>query len=253
MHPLFGLMSARLQTWFPFPIHIYRNGREWLAQQMKQAGVGFYRQGNCFPWIEDLNRAQELMNQQQRTHWSTCFDEISQQIHPLLFSEMSANYPMHYYWTCADSEWAMDLMFRKPEQLRRIVPRLMRLGIFTFSSPDVLRFMGKKVSAKGEGFRQPLPLNSDWKVRSNGARIKHRLGPNSIKLYDKAYAAQGAVLRAEVTISVPKYFKIVRRTEDPRSIPALRVLRQSVSDLEARADLSQRILNRYCGAPGGHR
>jgi len=232
----------------PFPIHIYLNGREWLAQQMNRAGIGYRRSGNCFPWIEHTSRAQELMNEQQRVHWSGLFDQLAEGIHPLLFSEMSRNYPMRYYWTCADSEWATDLMFRDPDQLRRIVPRLMRFGILTFSSPDVLRFMGKKLTRQGEGFGQPLPLNSDWKVRSNGARIKHRLGPNSIKLYDKAYEEQGAVLRAEVTISVPKYFRIFRGTEDPNSKPALRQMRQSVADLHARGEVSQRILDRYCDA-----
>ena len=47
MHPVFGFMS--IQTWFPFPIHIYLNGREWLAQQMNRAGIGYRRSGNCFP------------------------------------------------------------------------------------------------------------------------------------------------------------------------------------------------------------
>jgi hypothetical protein len=248
MHPVFGFMSVRLQSWFPFPIHIYLNGREWLARQMQQSGIGYRRQGNCFPWIEDVGQAQELMKQQQRVHWAGLFDAAARQIHPLLFSEMCRNYAMRYYWTCADSEWATDLMFGDPQQLRRMVPRLMRLGILTFSSPDVLRFMGKKLTRQGEGFGQPLPLNSDWKVRSQGARIKHRLGPNSIKLYDKAYEEQGAVLRAEVTISVPKYFRIVRRTDDPQSKPALRPMRQSVADLQARGDVSQRILDRYCNA-----
>lgn len=248
MHPVFGFMSVRLQTWFPFPIHIYLNGREWLAQQMNQAGIGYRRQGNCFPWIEDVARAQELMNQQQRVNWGKLFDPVAQQIHPLLFSEMSRNYPMKYYWTCSDSEWAMDLMFSNPEQLRRIVPRLMRLGILSFSSPDVLRFMGKKVTRQGEPFGHPLELNSDWKVRTNGTRIKHRLGPNSIKIYDKAYEPQGGVLRAEVTISAPKYFRIFRRTDDPNSKPAVRQMRQSVADLHARGEVSQEILDRYCNA-----
>ena len=49
MHPLFGFMSARLQTWFPFQVQIYLNGREWLAQQMKQVGLPYIRQENCFP------------------------------------------------------------------------------------------------------------------------------------------------------------------------------------------------------------
>jgi len=34
IHSEFGWMFARIQTWFPFAINIYVNGREWLARQM---------------------------------------------------------------------------------------------------------------------------------------------------------------------------------------------------------------------------
>lgn len=248
MHPVFGFMSVRLQTWFPFPIHVYVNGREWLAQQMKQAGIGYHRHANCFPWIEDVARAQALMDEQQRAPWVDLLDGLAKQIHPLLFSEMSRNYPMEYYWTCSESEWAMDLMFRDPERLRRLTPLLLRLGMLSFSSADVLRFMGKQVNREGGPFGQPLPLSSDWKARTNGTRVKHRLGPNSIKIYDKAYEQQGAVLRAEVTITVPKYFKILRCTDDAKSKPGLRPMRQSLADLQARGQTCQNILDRYTNA-----
>jgi hypothetical protein len=64
VHPVFGFLNARIQTWFPFSIQICLNGREWLARQMDQAGLAYARQDNCFPWIEDWPRAQELMDQQ---------------------------------------------------------------------------------------------------------------------------------------------------------------------------------------------
>jgi hypothetical protein len=248
MHPVVGFLSVRLQTWFPFPLHVYMNGREWLAQQMNRAGIRCRRHTNCFPWIEDIPRAQGLMNEQLKANWGELLNPLSRQIHPLLFSELSLKYPMQYYWTCADSEWAMDFMFRNPEPLRRMVPALMQLGIVSFSSPDVLRFMGKKVSRQGGPLGQALPLTSDLKIRSNGARVKHRLGPNSLKIYDKAYDGWGAILRSEATITVPKYFKVFRRTEDPDSELAWRPMRQSIADLHRRAEVSQKILDRYSSA-----
>jgi hypothetical protein len=69
MHPVFGFLSVRLQTWFPFPVHIYLNGREWLARKMDQAGIGYRRHDNCFTWIENVERAQTLMNEQLKTNW----------------------------------------------------------------------------------------------------------------------------------------------------------------------------------------
>ena len=116
----------------------------------------------------------------------------------------------------------------------------------SFSSPDVLRFLGQKVTRQGNpagGLK--LPLRTDLKVRSNGARIKHRLGPNSIQLYDKAYDELGAVLRAEITISKTKYFRVYRRTDDPNSALAWREMRHSTADMHHRAAVSQAAWNRY--------
>jgi hypothetical protein len=37
IHPVFGFMHTRIQTWFPFRIYVCINGREWLARQLDQA------------------------------------------------------------------------------------------------------------------------------------------------------------------------------------------------------------------------
>ena len=44
IHPEFGWMFARIQTWFPFAINIYVNGREWLARQMDREKLQYVRQ-----------------------------------------------------------------------------------------------------------------------------------------------------------------------------------------------------------------
>jgi hypothetical protein len=66
IHPVFGFMHTRIQTWFPFHVYVCINGHEWLARQMDQAGLGYQRRDNCFTWVEDLATAQELFDQQLR-------------------------------------------------------------------------------------------------------------------------------------------------------------------------------------------
>jgi hypothetical protein len=51
--PYFGFMGGRVQTWFPFAIQLWFNGREWLARQMDREGLKYRRADNCFPWIAD--------------------------------------------------------------------------------------------------------------------------------------------------------------------------------------------------------
>lgn len=246
---VFGFMSARLQTWFPFALYVYMNGREWLARQMDQAQLSYLRHDNCFPWIADFPRAQGLMDEQLKTNWTTALDACATRAHPLL-AQISAQYPMQYYWTSFQSEWAMDIVFRDPEQLRHLYPQLIHLGMVSFSSPDVMRFMDKKVSEKGKTCGPNMhEVVSDMKVRSEGVRIKHRLGKNSIKLYDKAYSVAGAVLRPEVTLNAPGQFRVFRhKTGEEEGPMKWRQLRAGVADLHRRAEVSQKALDRYCTA-----
>jgi hypothetical protein len=113
IHPVFGFLNARIQTWFPFPIQICLNGREWLARQMDQSGMAYVRQDNCFPWVEDWQQAQHLLDEQLRVEWPTLLDGIARTVNPM-HEELFASYPANYYWTVHQSEWAIDLVFRRP-------------------------------------------------------------------------------------------------------------------------------------------
>src|SRR3954447_7585578 len=70
LDPQLGWMNARIQTWFPFSIQICLNGREWLARQMSQQGLRYRKHDNTFVWLEDWQRAQQLMDEQLRTDWA---------------------------------------------------------------------------------------------------------------------------------------------------------------------------------------
>jgi hypothetical protein len=47
IHPIWGLCHVRIQSWLPFTVHVCVNGREWLCQELKRAGIGFRRRDNC--------------------------------------------------------------------------------------------------------------------------------------------------------------------------------------------------------------
>jgi len=52
-HPIYGFMSVRLQTWFPFEIQIAVNGRERLRRSLDEAGCKYLKHGNKFLYIAD--------------------------------------------------------------------------------------------------------------------------------------------------------------------------------------------------------
>ena len=245
IHPQFGFMHARIQTWFPFAIQVCLNGREWLARLMDQAGLGYVQRDNCFVWLQDPQAAQRLMDRQLRSAWPEALDEVARSLNPA-HGAMFAARPIDYYWTTYQSEWASDILFRDADSLAQLYPRLVHHGLTTFLSPDVLRFLGRHVAPSG---RLPPTLKadvvSDLKRRPEGVRIKHRLGDNSIKMYDK----QGSVLRVETTINNAADFKTWRTPEgNPAAPMAWHRMRKGISDLHRRAEVSQAANQRYLQA-----
>jgi hypothetical protein len=245
IHPQFGFMHARIQTWFPFAIQVCLNGREWLAHSMEAEGLSYRQRDNCFTWLEDPGRAQRLMDRQLQSDWPALLDALARGLNPL-HETMFAGFPMDYYWSTYQSEWATDILFRAPAALARLYPRLVHHGLTTFLSADVLRFLGRKVPASGEPNQNlRLEVASDVKRRPEGVRIKHRVGANSVKMYDK----QGSVLRVETTINDVDQYKTFRAPENkPDAPPGWQRMRKGVADLHRRAEVSQASNDRYLQA-----
>jgi hypothetical protein len=249
IHPECGFLNIRLRTWFPFDVQICLNGREWLARQLDAAGLPYERHDNCFTDVADFAQAQAVLDAQLRTDWPTLLEGLAQKINPLR-AELFGDFCPGYYWTTYQSEWATDLVFADPDSLRRLYPLLVRHGMTTLGSGDVLRFLGRQVPAQGAvpGTIRAA-VSSDVKSRPEGVRIKHRVNSNSVKVYDKAYTADRAVLRAETTLNDVSDLRVYRPKEGgPEEEKEWRPLRKGVADLQRRAQVSQAANARYLEA-----
>ena len=222
IHPLFGFMHVRLQTWYPFDLQVCLNGREWLARQLDKAGVGYVRQRNCFTHLDNLVVAQRWMDQQVRAPWKRLLGQLVRSIHPLS-QEFVIRWPdgtrslVDYYWTTPQTEWASD----------------------------VLRFFGRRVKSDGQPWSNFAgEITSDVKTRAEGVRIKHRVNGNTLKVYDKE-----SVLRFEATLYQPRDFRVFRRPEGNQGAPLRWMpLRQSLADLKRRVEVSQAANERLMDA-----
>ncbi len=237
--PQFGLMHVRVQTWIPFTIHVCINGRSWLAKQMDRAGIKYTRRDNCFTHIEDVDAAQQLMDSLSEQKWARFLNSLAKRLNPIL-GRRSCMGLRGYYWSLQQCEFATDVMFKDEQSLASIYPRLARHAIEEFSCRDVLRFLGRRVC---DGFQREV--NSSFKMRFEGLRVKHWVDENSIKMYDK----QGSVLRVETTINNARRFKVRRRTMvNGREALGWVPMRKGIADLRRRIELSRSANGRYLEA-----
>jgi len=233
----FGLMGARLQTWLPCRVQVWINGREWLARKLDQKGIAYQRHDNCLPWIDDFDAAQKLMNQTHRKNWIRVLDRLLARLAPGYQKRLPG---CEVYWTAFQTEWATDICFASTQSLRAIYRPLIRGAMTVLGCDDILRFMNKRRSFQGE-------VDSNFRKNPEGVRVKHHLGGNSVKAYDKA----GSVLRIETTINQPKQFRVFRTKQgDPQGPKSWLPLRKSVADLRRRAEVSQQVNQRYAEALG---
>jgi hypothetical protein len=181
-----GWVHLRLQTWFPFLIQICLNGREWLARRLSQEGIGFRRVDNALPWIEDVARAQQLMDEQLRTDWPRLCQRLVADCHPLQ-SEILTPLSLSYYWKGLHCE-------------------------------QVLRYLGCRRPEIFAG-----EVQSDSRRRREGIRLKHWVNRNSLKMYDKGSIlrveatindpSEFKVYRApESKPDAPKRWRVLRRS-----------------------------------------
>ena len=209
-----GFMHVRLQTWWPFVIQVYVNGREWLCRRLDEKGIRYRRYDNALVEIDDVEAAQELCERFAHRNWPRLLNALARRVNPLLAVVEAAGFG-GYYWVTDQAELATDVMFRSRAALLEIMPDLYEAAVLLLSSEDVLRFLGRKLHPSFQG----EVVGSDKYRRPEGRRVKHRVRRNSIKMYDKY-----SVLRIETTINNPGDFKVLegadtRHGRSPRWVP----------------------------------
>ena len=236
--PQLGWLNIRLQTWLPFTVKIVMNGREWLSRELVKRNIAFERRDNCFVDIADLELAQDLMDQQLKTSWSTLLNRLLWRVHPA-HATLFGHETLDDYWSADESEWATDVMFRSPSALDTLYPRLVKHAMANLGGNDVLRFLGKRPFIQ---MLRTAELTSHLGRRHEGVRVKHALNGNSVKMYDK----QDTLLRVETTINNTRQMKVYRTSEaDPDGPMKWLKLRKGVADLHRRAEISQKCNERY--------
>ena len=233
----FGFMHVKIQSWFPFTMQVYVNGREYISKQLDKAGVAYKRYDNCFLQIENIETAQKISDDFSGKKLDGMLNHFAEQINPFII-RIKEILGHDYYWCMDQCEYATDVMFNSREDLQSVYMDFVQHGIINFKFDDVMTFMGRKMSNSFSG-----EIVSDIKKRPYGVRIKHRMKENSIKMYDKY-----SVLRVETTINNPREFKVYKKSTVEGKPDKWVPMGKSISNLYRYAEVSKAANQRYLDA-----
>lgn len=234
----FGLMHVRVQTWFPMTIQVYINGHEWLARQLDRHHIGYQLRDNAFLALDDAAKAQQLADKIFRIDWRKVLDTFAKRVNPLLKDLFKG---LQYNWVVDQAEFATDILFQDQASLQTLYARLLDHALLHFGAQEILTFLGKKLRGNFQGEVK----TECFKKRCPGARIKHRVSGNWLKMYDKF----GQILRVEVVINRPYLFRVLRwGTRQGRRTLGWFPMAKKVAYLRRYAEISRAAAGRYLDA-----
>src|SRR5918995_4611238 len=141
--PEFGWMHVRLQTWAPYEIQVYVNGREWLARQLDAAGIGYRRSDNKITAVDDLAAVAALCQRFAHTDWPPFLERQATLVNPLLPAITHAGFS-GYWWVIDQCEYASDILFTERAALETIQGDLVTAAITALGATEVMHFLGRK-------------------------------------------------------------------------------------------------------------
>lgn len=197
--PELGLGSVRVPTWCPFRLQVYLNGHHRLARRLTQKGIGHTLLDNAFTQIEDFGRAQALADDWPVEKLHRRLDEWAERSCPVI-----RQFEVRYHWSLDQVEFATDIVFRRQSDLQAIYGHLTRTAIHAVKPDHVATFLGRKLTA---GYQDEMGNRFDTRIE--GTRIRHTMGPATIKMYDKF----GLILRIETTVHEVSFFPHYRTVE----------------------------------------
>jgi hypothetical protein len=180
---------VRVPTWCPFRLQIYFNGHNWLAAGLKKRKIGYELMDNLFVSIDNFAKAQQIVDRLNVAVIHKILDRFAHRYCPII-----KKLKLRYHWSIMQAEYATDIIFNRQQDLQAIYEHLTRTAIHT---------------VKPENGNYQDQMGNNFNTRIEGTRIKHSMGPVSIKMYDKFALA----LRIESTVNNVSFFKHYRTVE----------------------------------------
>jgi hypothetical protein len=197
--PDVGFGYVRVPTWCPFQLQVYFNGHNLLANQLVKKKIGFSMTDNAFDYIEDFEKAQKISDSFDAGKLLKKLTWLS-----VLYSPVHKEFGETYHWSIMQQEYSTDIVFKSKEDLKPLYDDLIATAIHTVKPANIATFLSHKLTGNYGG-----EMGNSYNIRLEGSRIKHSMGPVSIKMYDKF----NKILRIETTVNDVSFFKHYRTVE----------------------------------------
>jgi hypothetical protein len=145
------------------------------------------------------------------------------------FCPVYKEFNLRYHWSVTQAEYATDIVFKRQEDLQQIYGELVATAIHTVKPDNIATFLGRKLNGNYEG-----EMGNNYNIRIEGSRVKHTMGPVSIKMYDKF----SKILRIETTVNDISFFKHYREVvhRDGTTSCEMAILKKNIYSLTFLSD-----------------
>lgn len=228
-----GLCYLRVPTWAPFRLQFYCNGHNLLGHRLEQAGVAATLLDNAFVQIDDFAQANQLAADWQVEPFHAKLDHYARTYCPVV-----TQLNLGYSWSLMQVEYATDIVFKEQSVLQSFYPLLVERLIQAVKPADIATFLGRKLQSNYQD-----EMGNRFNRRWLGTRLKHQMGPVTLKLYDKF----SLVLRIEVTVNDVSFFNQRREVKHRDGTTSIEwtTMKKSIYSLRPLQEALRAVNQRY--------
>lgn len=229
----FGLCHLRIPTYLPFRLQFVFNGHNYLSSKLNKARIKHHMDDNSFDDLSNFIKANKLSSAFRVEDLHKFLNVLTERFIPFLKPTNQS-----YRWTIAQAEFSTDILFSDPKQLVSIYEQLSRNCIHSVKPNNITTFFSRKLTA-----RLKQDVGNSFNTTIQGSRIKHRMGVNTIKMYNKGTN----ILRIETTVNDITQFRVYRDvlTRNGQKVKKWANMKKSIYSLYQLAKLCRSANNRY--------
>ena len=230
-----GRMFVRLCPYLPFSARVYLNQHHWLANRLRQEGIGFQQCSNAFLNCKDPKRLQELADSLTSRDLLTCAHKWLAAFTPFFTDQERHQAGCQHRLFFAQVEYCDNLIFHRRAALDQLGERLLDANRTIGQPNKITTIFGRKVTKQYRGKLQTVIED----IQLPNPVIRSHYGNGFIKQYVRDHLN----LRTEPATNNVADYGIKKAIEN---LPALRAKLSSIinSYLNVQQDILETFVDR---------